>query len=73
MPEMFSYIFSSLNSSHKAIQCIGKALKQQSQINRSFVIFSLATTYTILVQNKQIEKLSNEIKELKKVDEGENG
>lgn len=70
MPEMFSYIFSSLSCSHKAIQCMGKALKQQAQINRSFVIFSLATTYAILAQNKKIEKLSNEIEELKQV-EGE--
>lgn len=77
MGEMMSYIFGSLRSSEVAIKHIQRALKGQQRFNRNVVLCTWAmTTYVVLTeldrreQNRKIEKLSNEIEELKR-SEGE--
>jgi len=73
MDEMINYIFGSLKRSESELRHLRKTLKNQMNINRRFSAFALAATgYVILLeissreQNKKIEKLSAELKELKR-------
>lgn len=77
MSEMMNYIFGSMSRSESAIKNINKALHNQAKFNNKVAIFALVmTAYTILTeldrreQEKEIKRLSNEIKELKR-SEGE--
>lgn len=69
---MVNYIFGSLQASSDAVRIIKKTLSRQARVNRAYMIFALAvTSYTIVAeirsceQEKKIEELSKEIKELK--------
>lgn len=77
MYEMLGYIFGSLQLSETAIRGIHRTLKQQVRFNRNVGLWAcVMTTYVVVTeldrgeQNKKIEKLSNEIRELKR-SEGE--
>lgn len=77
MSEMMNYIFGSMSRSESAIKNINKALRNQAKFNNKVAIFALVVTaYTVMTeldrreQDKEIKKLSNEIKELKR-SEGE--
>ena len=73
MCEVFGYIFGSLRSSEKAVQSIQQTLKYQKSFNRNVAVLAWAmAAYGVTneidrkKQNKKIEELSNEIKELKR-------
>lgn len=73
MCEMLGYIFGSLRSSETAIKGIRVTLKHQSRFNRNVGLWACAmTAYAVTneidrkKQNKKIEELSNEIKELRR-------
>lgn len=77
MSEMMNYIFGNLRSSEVAIKHIQRTIKGQQRFNRNVVLCTWAmTTYVVLnemdrrEQKRKIEKLSNEIEELKR-SEGE--
>lgn len=77
MSEMMNYIFGSMSRSENAIKNMNKALRNQAKFNKKVAIFVLVmTAYTVLSeidrreQEKEIKRLSNEIKELKR-SEGE--
>lgn len=77
MSEMMNYIFGSMSRSENAIKNMNKALRNQAKFNKKVAIFALVmTAYTVLSeidrreQEKEIKRLSNEIKELKR-SEGE--
>ena len=77
MCEMLGYIFGSLRSSETAIKGIRVTLKHQSRFNRNVGLWACAMTAYMVTneidrkkQNKKIEELSNEIKELRRL-EGE--
>ena len=77
MNEMMNYIFGSMSRSESAIKNMNKALHNQAKFNKKVAIFALVmTAYTVLSeidrreQEKEIKRLSNEIKELKR-SEGE--
>ena len=77
MSEMMNYIFGSMNRSESAIKNMNKALRNLAKFNKKVAIFVLVmTAYTVLSeidrreQEKEIKRLSNEIKELKR-SEGE--
>lgn len=74
MVEMLSYIFGSLKESENSIKTIKTTLRNQARINRTVVTFALVVAaYTIALevhtyeQNKKIQNLDNEIKELKRM------
>lgn len=74
MCEMIGYIFGSLKSSEDAVRNIRKALKTQKVVNQGIAIFAWSTIAYMLLelhydqqQNDKIEKLSNEVKELKRM------
>ena len=74
MVEMLSYIFGSLKESENSIKTIKTTLRKQARINRTVVTFALVVAaYTIALevhtyeQNKKIQNLDNEIKELKRM------
>ena len=71
---MISYIFGSLESSERAIIRIGKCLKHQNRINKSFAMFAIACGIYAVVNEQQrrndiarMESLTEEIEELKKM------
>lgn len=73
MMEMISYIFGSLNASENSIKNIKTTLRNQARINRTVAAFALVVAaYAITLevhtyeQNKKIQNLDNEIKELKR-------
>ena len=77
MSEMMNYIFGSMSRSENAIKKMSKGLRKQAKFNKKVAIFALVmTAYTVLSeidrreQEKEIKRLSNEIKELKR-SEGE--
>lgn len=77
MSEMMNYIFGSMSRSESAIKNMNKAFRNQAKFNKKVAIFVLVmTAYTVLSeidrreQEKEIKRLSNEIKELKR-SEGE--
>lgn len=77
MSEMMNYIFGSMSRTESAIKNMNKALRNQAKFNKKVAIFVLVmTAYTVLSeidrreQEKEIKRLSNEIKELKR-SEGE--
>ncbi len=77
MSEMMNYIFGSMSRSESAIKNMNKALRNQAKFNKKVAIFVLVmTAYTVLSeidrreQEKEIKRLNNEIKELKR-SEGE--
>lgn len=77
MSEMMNYIFGSMSRSESAIKNMNKALRNQAKFNKKVAIFALVmTAYTVLSeidrreQEKEIKRMSNEIKELKR-SEGE--
>lgn len=72
MEKMIGYIFGSLHASESAIKKIGKTLRNQARINRRVTAFALvASIYAVLMelnfldQEKRIEQLRKEIKELR--------
>lgn len=72
MSEMMNYIFGSMGRSETAIKNINKTLRNQARFNKKMTVFALViTAYAVLSeldrreQEKEIKKLSNEIKELK--------
>ena len=74
MVEMFNYIFMSLKASENSIKAIKTTLRKQARINRTVAAFALVVVaYTIALeihtyeQNKKIQNLDNEIKELKRM------
>lgn len=74
MVEMISYIFGSLKASEKSIKNIKTTLRNQARINRTVAAFALVVAaYAISLevhtyeQNKKIQNLDNEIKELKRM------
>ena len=46
-------------------ELVAKNLKEQGKLNRGFALVSLLTTTYILVLHKKIERLSDEVKELR--------
>lgn len=73
MVEMLSYIFGSLKASENSIKNIKTTLRNQARINRTIAAFALVVAaYAISLevhtyeQNKKIQNLDNEIKELKR-------
>jgi len=74
MVEMLSYIFGSLKKSENSIKTIKTTLRNQARINRTVAAFALVVAaYAIALevhtyeQNKKIQNLDNEIKELKRM------
>ena len=74
MVEMLSYIFRSLNTSENSIKGIKTTLRNQAKINLTLATFALVVAaYAIALevhtyeQNKKIQNLDNEIKELKRM------
>ena len=74
MVEMLSYIFGSLKESENSIKTIKTTLRNQARINRTVAAFALVVAaYAIVLevhtyeQNKKIQNLDNEIKELKRM------
>lgn len=74
MVEMISYIFGSLKASENSIKNIKTTLRNQARINRTVAAFALVVAaYAITLevhtyeQNKKIQNLDNEIKELKRM------
>lgn len=74
MVEMLSYIFGSLKASENSIKNIKTTLRNQARINRTVAAFALVVAaYAITLevhtyeQNKKIQNLDNEIKELKRM------
>ena len=74
MVEMLSYIFGSLKESKNSIKAIKTTLRNQARINRTVAAFALVVAaYAIALevhtyeQNKKIQNLDNEIKELKRM------
>ena len=74
MIEMLSYIFRSLKASENSIKAIKTTLRNQARINRTVAAFALVgAAYAIALevhtyeQNKKIQNLDNEIKELKRM------
>jgi len=74
MMEMISYIFGSLKASENSIKNIKTILGNQARINRTFAAFAfVVAAYAIALkihtyeQNKKIQNLDNEIKELKRM------
>jgi len=74
MVEMLSYIFGSLKASENSIKNIKTTLRNQARINRTVAAFALVVaSYAIALevhayeQNKKIQNLDNEIKELKRM------
>lgn len=74
MVEMLSYIFGSLKASENSIKVIKTTLRNQARINRTVAAFALVVAaYAIALevhtyeQNKKIQNLDNEIKELKRM------
>ncbi len=74
MVEMLSYIFGSLKASENSIKNIKTTLRNQARINRTIAAFALVVAaYAISLevhtyeQNKKIQNLDNEIKELKRM------
>lgn len=74
MLEMLSYIFGSLKTSENSIKVIKTTLRNQARINRTVAAFALVVAaYAIALevhtyeQNKKIQNLDNEIKELKRM------
>lgn len=72
MSEMMNYIFGSMSRSETAIKNINKTLRNQARFNKKVAIFALViTAYAVLTEldrrelEREIKKLSNEIKELK--------
>lgn len=77
MNEMIGYIFGSLHASEIEIKSIKKILRNQAKANNRFAFYILLTAICMTVaeihnqeQNKKIEELSEEIKELKNVKGG---
>lgn len=73
MNEMLIYIFGNLNASERAMKRINKTLQSQNSINARttlclFISMAciLAMSAQIKEQREEIEKLSDEVKELKK-------
>jgi len=74
MVEILSYIFGSLKASENSIKAIKTTLRNQARINRTVAAFALVVAaYAIALevhtyeQNKKIQNLDNEIKELKRM------
>lgn len=74
MCEMIGYVFKRLESSEDSLKNIRKVLRSQKSANQGVVIFAWATVaYMVLElrhdqkQNAKIEKLNNEIRELKRM------
>lgn len=74
MAEMLSYIFGSLQASEDAVRVAKRELRRQRKFNKTVAVFALVSTayaitmeLCVLEQDKKIEKLSKEIKELKHV------
>lgn len=74
MYETMGYIFRSLKSSEDSVRCIKRALKAQRAVNQAIALFAWATVAHMVMelhhdqkQNEKIEKLSNEIEELKRM------
>lgn len=73
MNEMLNYIFGSLNASERAMKRINRTLQSQNSINARTTLCLFISTACILAmsaqikrQREEIEKLSDEVKELKK-------
>jgi len=74
MVEMLSYIFKSLKTSENSIKDIKTILRNQARINRMVATFALVVAAYVIAlevhtyeQNKKIQNLDNEIKELKRM------
>ena len=74
MVEILSYIFKSLNTSENSIKDIKTILRNQARINRTVSTFALVVAAYVIAlevhtyeQNKKIQNLDNEIKELKRM------
>ena len=53
------------NLTTKGFEALSKNLKEQARLNRGFAVASLLSTIYILMMHKKIERLSDEVKELK--------
>lgn len=65
MGEMLGYIFGGLKYSEKELKKINRILKNQRGLNNHFLIFTLATTVYLVIQDSKIKELTKEIRELK--------
>ena len=70
MPGVMNYIFKCIHVNENAIENIQKTLRSQAKMNRTVTLFAVMTAACIYVQDRQIRKLTEEIKELKQA-EGE--
>lgn len=55
-----------INSTTKGFELISKQLRDQGKFNRRFAICSLLAAGCLLVQHSKIQKLSDEVRELKR-------
>lgn len=53
------------NLTIKGFDLVAKNFKEQSKINKVFAVFSVLASVHILTLHKKIERLSDEVKELK--------
>lgn len=74
MYEMMGYIFGSLKSYEDSVKYIKRTLRAQKAVNQGVALFAWATVAHMILelhhdrkQDEKIEKLSNEIKELKRM------
>lgn len=74
MYEMMGYVLGSLKSSEDSVKCIKRTLRAQRSINQGIALLAWATVAHMILelhhdrkQNDKIEKLSNEVKELKRM------
>lgn len=72
MNDTIGYIFGKLNNSDQMFKTIAKNLNEQSKFNKSVMTFTVVTMInlylhqaTIRRANKEIEKLREEVEELK--------
>lgn len=78
MPEMINYIFDNMRNTNNTIKKMGKVLRSQTKLNRSFIFMGIATlAYVSIVdkqykeQQKKIEALTEEVESLKCTEKGE--
>lgn len=65
MDEMMHYIFGSLQDTEVAMKSVAKYMRKQKRLNWTTALFEMAVTLCITAQRMDIQKLHNELSELK--------
>lgn len=73
MNEMMGYLFQSVRITNDSVEHISKALQSQVKVNRATkrfmrtaLIFMVATTGQIIIQNREIDRLKRDVRDLKR-------